>query len=213
MLSLTYLEGIPLNDHDLKRALTSEAKAVFIMTNKFSTNPDEEDAKTILQQFSIQRYLKLHANAMKQGGVGGSMDDGSNDGAIEKVLRMIGLSSLIPYLQISTWTGRGSSSRYRRSYTGNPVDDNTGEGENNGNKSKKDDENNSSPSLLFCMQLIRPENKRHLVSASHHSGGGDDVTSGNDLVICLNEIKMGVIAKACIFPVSCFRCLLCIQCL
>ena len=28
------------------------------MTNKFSINPDEEDAKTILHQFTIQKYLR-----------------------------------------------------------------------------------------------------------------------------------------------------------
>ena len=38
-------------------------QAIFIMTNKFSTNPDEEDAKTILQQFTIQKYLRLRSNA------------------------------------------------------------------------------------------------------------------------------------------------------
>lgn len=44
-----------------------KAKAIFVMTNKFSTDPDEEDAKTILQQFSIQRYLRCvgYYNAME----------------------------------------------------------------------------------------------------------------------------------------------------
>ena len=87
------------------------------MTNKFSSNPDEEDAKIILQQFSIQRYLRLHSEGAK-------------------------------------------------------IDS------------------------LFCLQLIRPENKRHLVTS------GDN--GSTDLVICLNEFKMGVIAKAVIFPVCLF---------
>ena len=84
------------------------------MTNKFSSDPDEEDAKIILQQFSIQRYLRLHSE-------GGKIDS------------------------------------------------------------------------LFCLQLIRPENKRHLVTSADNAS--------TDLVICLNEFKMGVIAKAVIFPV------------
>ena len=86
-----------------------------------SSNPDEEDAKTILQQFSIQKYLKMH-----------------------------------------------SSSNQRRS------------------KFKS----------LFCLQLIRPENKRHLV----HSCVGESFDISH-VVVCLNEIKMGVVAKAVIYPV------------
>ena len=111
--TVTYLEGNVLNEKDLKRAKASRAKAIFIMTNKFSADPDEEDAKTILQQFSIQRYLRLHSEETKQS--------------------------------------------------------------------------------LFCLQLIRPENKRHLVTPVDKAS--------TDLVICLNEFKMGVIAKAVIFPV------------
>ena len=112
---VSYLEGNALNEKDLKRAKASTATAIFIMTNKFSTDPDEEDAKTILQQFSIQRFLRLHS---------------AHDAKLDH---------------------------------------------------------------LFCLQLIRPENKRHLVTSAD--------SSSTDIVICLNEIKMGVIAKAVIFPV------------
>lgn len=112
-LSVTYLEGNTLNEKDLHRALAHEATAIFIMTNKFSTDPDKEDSKTILQQFSIQRFLRLHA-----------------------------------------------------------VDQ----------------------TAFFCLQLIRPENKRHLAIPLD----SDDT----HLVICMNEIKLGVLAKAVISPVS-----------
>lgn len=123
-LSVTYLEGSPLNDKDLNRANAEKARAVFLLTNKFSAQPDNEDAKIILQQFSIQRYLRLYSpNQLKR--------------------------------------------------------------------------------TLFCMQLIRPENKRHLVTAGssgHNRDGNNDNQENMNLVVCLNEIKMGVIAKAVIFP-------------
>jgi hypothetical protein len=123
-LSVTYLEGSPLNDKDLNRANAEKARAVFLMTNKFSAHPDNEDAKIILQQFSIQRYLRLYSpNQLKR--------------------------------------------------------------------------------TLFCIQLIRPENKRHLVTAGTNSNNRDsfnDTYENTNLVVCLNEIKMGVIAKAVIFP-------------
>jgi hypothetical protein len=126
--------------------MASEAKAIFIMTNKFSSNPDEEDAKTILQQFSIQRYLRLHG-------------DDKNESFFGKILSK---TSEIQKQLVKT-------------------------------------EDEEKKETLFCMQLIRPENKRHLVSSGTKDESGN---SSNDLVVCLNEIKMGVIAKACIFPVS-----------
>eukprot|EP01034_Spumella_vulgaris_P045797 gene45797-57071_t len=48
---------------------------------------------------------------------------------------------------------------------------------------------------LYCMQLIRPENLRQL-SRSDNSKDSDE----NNLVVCLNEIKMGVLAKAVVYP-------------
>lgn len=106
-----YLAGSPLNNHDLVRARIDIAVAVFIMGNKFSIKPDEDDAKTILQYFSIQRYLRTQAHH----------------------------------------------------------------------------------DPLYCMQLIRPENKRHL---------GKTVTDEDrqEIIICLNEMKMGLIAKTCMYP-------------
>mmetsp|Transcript_23872 Transcript_23872/g.35024 ORF Transcript_23872/g.35024 Transcript_23872/m.35024 type:complete len:1148 (-) Transcript_23872:179-3622(-) len=105
-----YLEGSPLNDSDLMRAKANQAIAIFLMGNKFSSNPDEEDAKTILQQFSIRRFIT----------------------------------------------------------------------------------STQSCDPLFCLQLIRPENRRHLAT--------EDPDSDKELVVCLNEMKMGVIAKTCMFP-------------
>jgi hypothetical protein len=109
-----YLAGSPLNNADLHRARVDLAVAIFIMGNKFSTKPDEDDAKTILQYFSIQRYFRTQNHL--------------------------------------------------------PHDE-----------------------PLYCMQLIRPDNKRHL---------GEKATDedSNEIVICLNEMKMGLIAKTCMFP-------------
>ena len=102
---------LQLDDHDLSRAKAESAIAIFFMANKFSATPDDEDSKTILQQFSIKRYL----------GINKSMD---------------------------------------------PV---------------------------HCLQLIRPENRKHL-------GIEGDDSRDKELVVCLNEIKMGIIAKSVMFP-------------
>lgn len=111
-LQLQYLEGSALVEKDLKRAKAEYAMAIFIMTNKFSSNPDEEDAKSILLNLSIKRYI---------------------------------------------------AGFYR-------------------------------PPMRFCMQLIRPENRRHL------SKNESNELDTNDLVLCLNEIKMGAMAKAILYP-------------
>jgi hypothetical protein len=46
---------------------------------------------------------------------------------------------------------------------------------------------------LFCIQLIREQNKQHLSIST------DDATD-LDLVVCINQIKMGVLAKAAQYP-------------
>jgi hypothetical protein len=109
-LVIHYLQGSPLNDSDLYRAKADQAIAIFLMGNKFSSNPDEEDAQTILRLFSIQRYT----SATKL----------------------------------------------------------------------------SDP--LYCLQLIRPENRRHLTQQG--------LDYDKEVVVCLNELKMGVLAKTCAFP-------------
>lgn len=112
LFSSVFLEGSALVESDLKRAKAETARAIFIMSNKFSANPDEEDAKSILLNLSIKRYL---------------------------------------------------SSRLRQD-------------------------------MLYCTQLIRPENRRHL------SKNDANELDENDLVVCLNEIKMGAMAKAVVCP-------------
>lgn len=47
--------------------------------------------------------------------------------------------------------------------------------------------------MIFCVQLIRPENQRHF-------SGGLNSETVTEHVICLNEIKMGIIAKSVMFP-------------
>lgn len=113
-LVLQYLEGSALLDSDLRRAMAETAVSIFIMTNKFSKNPDEEDAKSILLSLSIKRYL---------------------------------------------------SSFYQEKRA-----------------------------LYYCLQLIRPENRRHLAKNDYNE------VDENDIVICLNEIKMGMMAKALLYP-------------
>jgi len=109
--SITYLEGSPLIDMNLHRAKAESAVAVFIMTNKFSTRPDDEDAKTILLSLSIRRYISQYLNVNHK---------------------------------------------------------------------------------LLCMQLICPQNRKHLNTASDQSY--------TELVVCVNEIKMGVLAKGLLCP-------------
>ena len=44
---------------DLHRAAAESAEACFILTDKFSRNPDEVDAATILRAMAIKRYNML----------------------------------------------------------------------------------------------------------------------------------------------------------
>jgi hypothetical protein len=116
-LRVAFLQGSVLSEADLKRALVHKALAVFIMSNKFTEDPDNEDAKIILQQLSIKKFVM-------------------SDIKLEKP--------------------------------------------------------------LIAMQLTRPENQRYLIDSTGIEGGKPK----EDIVLCLNEIKMGFIAKAAMFPGS-----------
>jgi len=116
-LNVHYLEGTVLFDRDLRRAAAEHAEAVLLFTNKFTTTPDRDDAKTILMHHSIKRYIE---------------------------------------------------ERKGYSYVNNDV--------------------------TFCVQLVRPENQRHF------EAGGISVECPTEHVICLNEIKMGIVAKSVLFP-------------
>jgi len=56
--------------------------------------------------------------------------------------------------------------------------------------------NPANSSQLFCTQLIKPENKRHLGDTK----GLGTMNENSDLIVVLNEMKMGVIAKSCLYP-------------
>ena len=52
---IEYLQGSPSNMRDLKRMGIKQAKAVFIMTNKSSCNPLEEDTASILTTLAVRK--------------------------------------------------------------------------------------------------------------------------------------------------------------
>jgi len=112
--AVIFLEGSAMLQKDLRRADVQGAEAVFVLTDKFSYNPDREDAKAILLNLSIKRYF--------------------------------------------------------------------------------DDCN--VPCALLCTQLIKPQNRKHLGREDHDDGGLED----RDLIVCLNELKMGIMAKSLLYP-------------
>ena len=60
---IVYIQGNPLDEIDLRRAQTDKAKAVIIMCNKHSINPEEEDSRTILIAIYINKFLASHPDS------------------------------------------------------------------------------------------------------------------------------------------------------
>jgi hypothetical protein len=56
--AVTYLDGNVMSERDLRRAATHLAKGIFMLTNKFSRNVDEDDASSILRVLSIKRFIE-----------------------------------------------------------------------------------------------------------------------------------------------------------
>ena len=55
--SLQYIEGSSLDPNDMRRCLVHKAKAVIILSDKFSFDAEHEDTHTILEAMVIKNYL------------------------------------------------------------------------------------------------------------------------------------------------------------
>ena len=111
--ALTYLDGNVMNEKDLARASAQTAKTVFVLTNKLTRSPDEEDASTILRALSVKRYVQQKA-----------------------------------HIDIQT-----------------------------------------------CLQLILPESKKLYMSTAENAS-----RVGVNQIVCIDEIKMNLLAKSCLCP-------------
>ena len=56
-MNLKYLEGNPMNEKDLERADVTKAKAIIILTNKYSLRPHDIDHQNILLALYIKKFL------------------------------------------------------------------------------------------------------------------------------------------------------------
>jgi len=111
---LTYISGSVLAEKDLLRADVGRAEAVWLLSNKLTDRPDEEDALTILRSLQLRAYFNLR-----------------------------------------------------------PEMQNT---------------------KLFT-QLIQPENRTKL-----HMSSSMDGVSEQEAILCIDEMKMHIIARSCITP-------------
>ena len=110
-LFLTYLQGNPLLEKDLKRAEAIKSNACVVLTNKYIKDAFSADHKNILTGLSIKKYI--------------------------------------------------------HNVTGGD-------------------------SLRLCMQLIKPESKKHFYSSLN--------IKSEDQLIVVEEIKMNLLAKSCFCP-------------
>ena len=54
---LTYLDGSVMVERDLERAAAGQARAAFVLCDKFAEHPDLEDSRTILAALSVKRQV------------------------------------------------------------------------------------------------------------------------------------------------------------
>ena len=58
---LTYIAGSVLMDRDLHRASAAKAEAIWLLSNKFSDRPDEEDGLTVLRSLQLNTFMRRDA--------------------------------------------------------------------------------------------------------------------------------------------------------
>ena len=140
---VTYLDGSALSDKDLTRACALKAKAVFVFSDKFSSNRKEEDASTILQAMSVKRYAERRSY-------------GKEIMTCQLLEKRSYLEEIVALL-VSHFP----------------------------------------PSRTTGLQLILPESKRLYISSSQRQQRGQ---KSRNTIICVNEIKLNLLAKSCICP-------------
>eukprot|EP00347_Sterkiella_histriomuscorum_P011662 403371596 len=55
---VTYIEGNPIHQKDLKRCLADKAKCCVILSNQFCRNPTLEDQRNILNALAVKKYVR-----------------------------------------------------------------------------------------------------------------------------------------------------------
>lgn len=55
---VTYIEGNPIHQKDLRRCLAEKAKCCVILSNQFCRNPTVEDQRNILNALAVKKYVK-----------------------------------------------------------------------------------------------------------------------------------------------------------
>ena len=59
---LTYLQGNPMLDRDLQRAVATKAKTCVLLNNKYASDSHSADHKNILTGLSIKKYVHHHTS-------------------------------------------------------------------------------------------------------------------------------------------------------
>ena len=60
--------------------------------------------------------------------------------------------------------------------------------------------------MRMCIQLLKPENREHFTTSKVFRNLGEDArfhTIRQDHVLCIDEIKMNILAKSCLCPGVC----------
>lgn len=74
---ITYLDGNVMLDRDLSRAALDQAEGIFLLTNKFSKTPQQDDASCILRALSVQRFLQKQLVSSNEIANASSKDNGA----------------------------------------------------------------------------------------------------------------------------------------
>jgi len=177
---LLYISGSVLSPKDLARASAMSAEAIWLLSDKFAENPGEEDALTIIRSLQLNRYLQANVS------------DGMT---LPAVYTQLIQPENRTKLTLSTSSVKAAKRKERKQLKQAARMRSTKNASFVSPKAEKaGGETNASMGLGATSSGVVEEQDNDAESG----GEAEDLNDG--AVLCLNELKMVILARSCTTP-------------
>jgi hypothetical protein len=191
---LFYFEGDPLKLNDLQRCQFKSASMIMLLCNKQTDDSSAEDSKTIIQAMAIKKYFEEknendNNNSNNRLSSSNSVKPFKNSvviGSDKIVTEEINLAGKTHTLKSNTSNDNSNSSNLN-----NNPGRKTATQTNNLNQLLTKETSVENQSNQLIIQLLRPESE-------HHFALSISKNNTTDQIICIEELKLSLLAKSCL---------------
>ena len=167
---LFYFEGDPLKINDLKRCQFKDASMIMLLCNKQTDDSSAEDSKTIIQAMAIKKFF--------------TQEEENENGLLRNKTAMSKDKNFTMELEEKVNSDQNEEEENANDSLISSDETNPVISENN-----KGGSNEKESHLII--QLLRPESE-------HHFSLSISKNNTNDQIICIDELKLSLLAKSCL---------------